>query len=161
MGRVDIGSLFPAYQLTADKRVLKTQRENVKLVRRNQESCFSYNSVYINKGKISKHKNEKITNCFPLFTHLISILAFLCVGALPWKKITFSRTAEQWSFISGEKKKSASLLTPSWWCCFLKVVHLYYSELEESFFQLFRVFVPWFNACGEAVLPLNGRIFLE
>lgn len=86
MGRVDIGHLFPTHQLTADKGFLKTQRENVKLVHRNQEGCFSFNSVYINKRKINQHKNEKNINCFPLFTHLISILAFLCVGALPWKR---------------------------------------------------------------------------
>lgn len=108
MGGVGIGHLFPTHQLTADKGVLKTQRERVKLVHRNQEGCFSFNSVYINKGKINQDKNEKIINCFPLFNHLISILAFLSVGALPWKKkkkdVTFSRTTEQWSFISGEKR---------------------------------------------------------
>lgn len=90
MGRVDIGHLLSTHQLTADKRFLKTQRENVKLVHRNQEGCFSFNSVYTNKGKINQHKDEKLLffliNCFSLFTHLISIIAFLCVGALPWKR---------------------------------------------------------------------------
>lgn len=87
MGRVALGHLFPTHQLTADKGVLQAHRENVKLLLRNKEGCFSFNSVYINKGKINQYKNEKMINCFPLFTHFISISAFLCVGALPWKKI--------------------------------------------------------------------------
>lgn len=128
---------------------------------RNQEGCFSFNSVYINKGKINQHKNEKIINCFPLFTNLTSILAFLCVGALPWKKIdNFLQNCWVVEFHFW-RKKSASLLTPSCWCCIHKVVHSYYSELEGSFSQLFSVFVPWFKACGEAILPPNGRIFFR
>lgn len=160
MGRVALGPLFPTHQLTADKGVLQAHRENVKLLLRNKEGCFSFNSVYINKGKINQYKNEKMINCFPLFTHLISISAFLCVGALPWKKIdNFLQNRWTVGFHFWRKKKSASLLTPGWWCCFHKVVHLYWSELEESFSQLFSVFVLWFKACREANLPPKGRIF--
>lgn len=61
------------------------------------------------REKSTSIKIIKISKCFQLFNHLISILALLCVGALPWKKVSFSRIHWTAEFQFWRKTKSASL----------------------------------------------------